>query len=86
MDKALQLMPIVQWIKVICPNGQLFSDSREIKYETDAVFFAYEGDSADGRNYIARAIESGAKAVVYESSDFEWNPDWKVDHLGFVCI
>ena len=86
MDKALQLMPIVQWIKGICPNGQLFSDSREIKYETDAVFFAYEGDSADGRNYIARAIESGAKAVVYESSDFEWNPDWKVDHLGVVGL
>ena len=61
MDKALQLMPIVQWIKGICPNGQLFSDSREIKYETDAVFFAYEGDSADGRKrlYTSRLISNG---------------------------
>ena len=82
MTEALQLTPIVQWIKGICPHGQLFSDSREIKPETDAVFFAYEGDSADGRNYIAKAIENGARAVVYESNDFQWNPDWKVDHLG----
>ena len=64
MSKALQLAPIVKWIKEVCPDGQLYSDSREIKPESDPVFFAYEGDSADGRNYIAKAIENGAKAIV----------------------
>lgn len=82
MNKTIQLTPIVNWIREVCPNGQLFSDSREIKPESGGVFFAYEGDSADGRNYIAKAIENGAKAVVYESAGFEWNPEWTVAHLG----
>ena len=86
MSKALQLAPIVKWIKEVCPDGQLYSDSREIKPESDPVFFAYEGDSADGRNYIAKAIENGAKAIVYESSDFDWNPEWKVPHLGITGL
>ena len=86
MNENLQIAPIVQWIGKICPQGQLFSDSREIKPETDAVFFAYEGDSSDGRNYIAKAIENGARAVVFESSDFEWNPEWKVPHLGVASL
>lgn len=85
-NRALQLAPIVQWIKEICPRGHLFSDSREIRPGIDAVFFAYEGDSSDGRNFIGKAIENGARAVVYESSDFEWNPDWKVDHLGIAGL
>lgn len=82
MSDAFRLTPTVRWIKEVCPSGQLYSDSREIKPGTNAVFFAYEGDSADGRNYIAKAIENGVRAVVYESADFEWNPDWKVAHLG----
>lgn len=82
MNKTLQLAPIVNWIRKVSPEGQLFSDSREVKPETGAVFFAYEGDSADGRSYIATAIKNGAKAVVYESADFDWNPEWEVAHLG----
>lgn len=86
MNENLQIAPIVQWIRNICPQGQLFSDSREIRPEMNAVFFAYEGDSSDGRNYIAKAIENGASAVVFESSDFEWNPEWKVPHLGVAGL
>lgn len=55
-------------------RGELFSDSREIGPGIgNAVFFAYEGDSADGRNYISNAIENGAVAVIYESEGFSWN-------------
>lgn len=62
----------------VCPNGQLFSDSREIGADGNAVFFAYEGDSADGRDYISKAIGNGAKAVVFEKEGFDWNPEWNV--------
>ena len=79
----LQIMPAVHWLRTVCPDGELFSDSREIGPDTgNAVFFAYEGDSADGRNYISNAIENGAVAVIYESEGFSWNPEWKIPHFG----
>ena len=79
----LQIMQAVHWLRTVCPDGELFSDSREIGPGTgNAVFFAYEGDSADGRNYISNAIENGAVAVIYESEGFSWNPEWKIPHLG----
>ena len=79
----LQIMQAVHWLRTVCPDGELFSDSREIGPDTgNAVFFAYEGDSADGRNYISNAIENGAVAVIYESEGFSWNPEWKIPHLG----
>ena len=68
-------------------TGQLYSDSREIGRDAgSAVFFAYEGDSADGRHYIASAIEKGASAVVYEQSGFEWNSQWQVPHLAVAGL
>lgn len=70
----------------VCPNGQLFSDSREIGADGNAVFFAYEGDSADGRDYISKAIGNGAKAVVFEKEGFDWNPEWNVPHLGVMGL
>lgn len=79
----LQIMQAVHWLRTVCPDGELFSDSREIGPDTgNAVFFAYEGDSADGRNYISNAIENGAVAVIYESEGFSWNPEWKIPHFG----
>ncbi len=73
----------VKWLRENCPDGEIFSDSRAIVPEAhNGVFFAYEGDSADGRNYIAAAIRNGAVAVVYESAGFAWNPEWQVPHIG----
>ena len=78
---------IVQWLRTTCPEGQLYSDSREIGSDAgNTVFFAYEGDSADGRHFIASAIEKGAAAVVYEQSGFEWNPQWQVPHLAVAGL
>ncbi len=86
-EQKQQFVSIVQWLKTVCPGGELFSDSREITPATgNAVFFAYEGDSTDGRRYISKAIENGAGAVVYEAEGFAWNPDWKVPHLGVVGL
>lgn len=82
-----EMTHIVQWLRTTCPEGQLYSDSREIGSDAgNAVFFAYEDDSADGRHFIASAIEKGAAAVVYEQSGFEWNPQWEVPHLAVAGL
>ncbi|MEE9331511.1 MAG: UDP-N-acetylmuramoyl-L-alanyl-D-glutamate--2,6-diaminopimelate ligase [Methylophilaceae bacterium] len=54
------------------------SDSRMVT--TGALFLAYPGEHADGRDYIAEAIEKGANAVLWESDNFTWNPEWKVEN------
>lgn len=71
---------VLTWLHDVAPAAHLSSDSRSIS--AGDVFFAYPGDAADGRKYIAHAIEKGAKAVVYEADGFVWNDAWKVPHLA----
>jgi len=71
---------ILNWLRATARDGQLSSDSRNIA--AGDVFVAYPGDSADGRNYISQAIEKGARAVLHEQRDFEWNPAWNAEHLA----
>ncbi len=83
MISASKVRTVSEWLGKTCPAGELFSDSREIAPGGKAaVFFAYQGDSADGRSYIAHAIANGAKAVVYEENGFEWEKAWDVPHLA----
>jgi UDP-N-acetylmuramoyl-L-alanyl-D-glutamate--2,6-diaminopimelate ligase len=78
---ALDLNEICQWIRAAAPGGRLVSDSRRVK--RGDVFFAYPGEGpADGRNYIASALEKGAAAVVYEARDFTWAESLDVPHLA----
>ncbi|MDR0934365.1 MAG: UDP-N-acetylmuramoyl-L-alanyl-D-glutamate--2,6-diaminopimelate ligase [Burkholderiaceae bacterium] len=78
-----QIKAAVEWLRKIIPAGDLFADSREISAaQGAAVFFAYPGDGADRRAYIAHAIASGAKAVIYEQADFVWEDAWQVPHLA----
>lgn len=77
----------VKWLRENHPDGEIFSDSRAIVPSTrNGVFFAYEGDSADGRHYIADAIRNGAVAVVYESEGFAWHPEWQIPHIGVTGL
>ena len=71
---------ICQWIASTAPGGKLASDSRRIKQGD--VFFAYPGDAGDGRAYIARAIEQGAAAVVFDDAGFAWDAAWNMPHLA----
>ena len=72
---------ICAWIAQVAPGAKLASDSRRIG--PNDVFFAYPGEAGDGRDYIARAIEQGAGAVLFdESAGFSWNPSWGVPHLA----
>ncbi|MGE5128880.1 MAG: UDP-N-acetylmuramoyl-L-alanyl-D-glutamate--2,6-diaminopimelate ligase [Sphingomonadaceae bacterium] len=59
---------------------RLSSDSR--RCAPGVAFFAYPGENADGRAYIADAIGRGAAAVVWESADFAWRTEWNVPNVG----
>ena len=41
------------------------------------LFLAYPGDSVDGRDYIASAINQGAAAVFWEKTAYEWPKKWQ---------
>ncbi|MEN3363489.1 MAG: UDP-N-acetylmuramoyl-L-alanyl-D-glutamate--2,6-diaminopimelate ligase [Burkholderiales bacterium] len=71
---------ILTWLHTHAPEARLSSDSRNIA--AGDVFFAYPGDSADGRKYIAHAIEKGAQAVVFEGDGFAWDDAWRAPHLA----
>jgi UDP-N-acetylmuramoyl-L-alanyl-D-glutamate--2,6-diaminopimelate ligase len=77
--KLQQLPEIQQWLDSVAPAGaELVSDSRKVK--AGDVFFAYPGDAADGRAYIAQALENGACAVLYEKEKFAWDTAWRAPH------
>ncbi|MGJ7915783.1 UDP-N-acetylmuramoyl-L-alanyl-D-glutamate--2,6-diaminopimelate ligase [Massilia sp. LXY-6] len=72
---------ICKWIRAAAPGGRLVSDSRRVGQGD--VFFAYPGEgTADGRNYIASALEKGAAAVVHEARDFVSDERNGVPHLA----
>ncbi len=81
---AMRLTDICQWIRAAAPGGRLVSDSRRVA--KGDVFFAYPGEAADGRNYIAAAIAAGAAAVVYEENGFGWDGAHEVAHLGVANL
>lgn len=60
------------------------SDSRKV--EAGALFLAYPGESVDGRDYIADAIEKGAGAVLWEPGHFTWDTAWKVENSPVVNL
>ncbi len=59
---------------------RLTSDSRSV--QRGDTFVAYRGMQADGRNFIAQAIERGANAVIWEAQEFKWNNEWHVPNLA----
>lgn len=83
MAAACSVTEVVNWLHAVAPAAQLSSDSRSIA--ASDVFFAYPGDSADGRDHIGQAVERGAKAVVYEGENFSWQA-WQVPHLAVLDL
>jgi UDP-N-acetylmuramoyl-L-alanyl-D-glutamate--2,6-diaminopimelate ligase len=59
-------------------------DSRRVK--PGDLFIAYAGDMTDGRAYIPQALLAGAVAVLWDASEFAWNPDWKVPNLPIANL
>ena len=75
---------VLAWLNKVAPAAQLSSDSRTVA--DGDVFFAYPGDDADGRTFIAHAIQKGARAVVYEADGFNWDGTWTVPHLAVAGL
>ena len=62
------------------PVQEVTASSREAR--RGAAFLAYPGATRDGRDFIEDAMTRGASAVLFEAKNFNWNPHWKVPHLG----
>jgi UDP-N-acetylmuramoyl-L-alanyl-D-glutamate--2,6-diaminopimelate ligase len=90
--KALSPHEICQWIRAAAPGGddayrpdsRLASDSRRVR--PGDVFFAYPGEAADGRRFIASAVQNGAAAVVFEERGFTWDASIAVPHLAVADL
>ncbi len=59
---------------------RLSSDSR--RCAPGVAFFAYPGETADGRAHIADALRRGASAVLWEESGFAWRAEWRVPNVA----
>lgn len=59
---------------------RLSSDSRTIG--RGDTFVAYPGAARDGRDFIPAAIANGASSVLWDNTDFTWDPSWRVANLG----
>ncbi|RYE98552.1 MAG: UDP-N-acetylmuramoyl-L-alanyl-D-glutamate--2,6-diaminopimelate ligase, partial [Oxalobacteraceae bacterium] len=81
---AHDLNAVCAWIRAAAPGAGLTSDSRRVR--RGDVFFAYPGEAADGRKFIAAAIENGAAAVVYEERDFAWPAESTLPHLAVADL
>lgn len=84
MNTTPELNDILQRMRAVTPEAQLSSDSRTIS--AGDVFLAYPGDEADGRNYIAQAVEKGARAVVAEAEGLQWNPAWSTPCIAVTGL
>lgn len=60
------------------------ADSREVL--PGGLFVAYPGESQDGRDYIAQAIEKGAKGILYEPELPEQAPNEQVSFLAVDAL
>jgi UDP-N-acetylmuramoyl-L-alanyl-D-glutamate--2,6-diaminopimelate ligase len=60
--------------------ASLSADSR--RCAPGIAFFAYPGESADGRAHIADAIGRGTAAVVWEGERFAWRDAWCVPNAA----
>ena len=74
-------LPRIDWsaIDSIAAGRCVVADSRRIR--PGDIFLAFCGEYADGRKYIASAIEAGAAGVIWEAEDFVWDNAWPVPNL-----
>src|SRR5882672_8719105 len=59
---------------------RLTADSR--RCAPGSAFFAYPGEKADGRAFIADALRRGASAALWEADRFAWRAEWRVPNIA----
>ena len=68
----------------VSPTG-VADDSRQVV--PGDIFLAYPGDLADGRRYIADALQRGAVAVLWQPGEnFAWNPALTATNLSVDAL
>lgn len=77
--KTSRLFDIHQLDEMGVAITNLVTDSRQVR--SGDTFLAYAGERADGRAFIPQAIAAGANAIVWDSHDFSWNPEWSIPDL-----
>ena len=60
--------------------ASIVADSRQV--QNGDIFIAYQGEYADGRNYIQQAVNNGAKAIVYQADNAFVLPE----NISVPCI
>ncbi len=82
MKPASWNLPQPDWaaIDALAAGRHVVADSRQVR--PGDVFLAFRGEFADGRKYIADAIEAGAAGVIWEAEDFIWNDAWPVPNCA----
>ncbi len=60
--------------------SELCLDSREVR--PGSLFFAVPGHRDDGRDYIQRAIQAGAQAIIYDSDGWHHRSNLDVPQIG----
>ncbi|MFZ2541235.1 MAG: UDP-N-acetylmuramoyl-L-alanyl-D-glutamate--2,6-diaminopimelate ligase [Gallionella sp.] len=76
--------PLEQLAMLKVPIKRLVTDSRAV--QRGDTFVACPGEKADGRHFIATAIEQGANAVIWESQHFAWNDAWHIPNFGVAGL
>ena len=69
-----------QSYRIKTPVKNITADSRAVVQ--GSLFLAYAGDKNDGRKYIADAITNGASAILWDTADFDWHPEWDIENIG----
>lgn len=59
---------------------RLTSDSRSVR--AGDTFVAYPGETRDGREFIAQAIQAGAASVLWDGAGFQWKSAWCAKNLA----
>lgn len=72
--------PLEELVRQGAVIEQLVADSRRCARGT--AFFAYPGETSDGRRYVDDAIARGASAVLWDSEGFTWRREWVVPNVG----
>ncbi len=85
MAAPLDMAELISWLRSAAPGAQLSLDSRRIAHGD--VFLACPGESGDGRDFIALAIEAGARVVLFDDAGgFAWDPSWPVAHRAIAGL
>lgn len=83
-EKTGKLFDFHQLEKLGVTIQNLVTDSRCV--QSGDTFVALAGEKVDARRLIPQAIKAGANAVIWDSHNFTWNPEWTIPSLAVADL